>query len=143
MTQTVTNPLVQMACERRTGTTRIRPCPAFRLRRPRLLTNSRRFFRFWKKKKSREGRREGDRERGGGGEGRRGVVKTVRFVSPVSSLVGERERERRERGRRVLCNSMGDVVRGYPRPGLDAGEAGRGKDYRYRHATRAPAAQGE
>lgn len=36
------------------------------------------------------GGREGDRERGGG-EGR-GVVKTVRFVSPVSSLVGERER---------------------------------------------------
>lgn len=40
-------------------------------------------------------------------------------------------------------DSMGDVVLGYPRPGLDAGEAGRGEDCRYRHATRAPAAQGE
>lgn len=39
MTQTVTNPLVQMACERRAGTTRIRSCPAFRLGRPWLLTN--------------------------------------------------------------------------------------------------------
>lgn len=38
-TQTVTNPLVQMAWERRTATTRIRPCPAFRLCRSRLLTN--------------------------------------------------------------------------------------------------------
>lgn len=39
MTQTVTNPLVQMACERRAGTTRVRSCPGFRLRRPWLLTN--------------------------------------------------------------------------------------------------------
>lgn len=43
----------------------------------------------------------------------------------------------------MLGDSMGDVVHGYPRPGLDAGEAGRGEDCRYRHATRAPAAQGE
>ena len=43
----------------------------------------------------------------------------------------------------MLGDGMGDVVLGYPRPGLDAGEAGRGEDCRYRHATRAPAAQGE
>lgn len=40
-------------------------------------------------------------------------------------------------------DSMGDVVLGYPRPGLNAGEAGSGEDCRYRRATRAPAAQGE
>lgn len=38
---------------------------------------------------------------------------------------------------------MGDVVLGYPRPGLQPKEAGRGKDYRYRQASRAPAAQEE
>lgn len=87
-----------------------------------------------------EGGREGDWEerrrggRGGGGQD-----------SPLRSLL-RREREERERGkrgRRVLGDSMGDVVLGYPRPGSDAGEPGRGADCRYRHATRAPAAQGE
>lgn len=38
---------------------------------------------------------------------------------------------------------MGDVVLGYPRPGSIAGEPGRSMDSRYRHATRAAAAQGE
>lgn len=89
-------------------------------------------------KKSGGGGREIGREEGRVG----GVVKTVRFVSPVW-WERERERERGERGRRVLGDSMGDVVLGYPRPGSDAGEPGRGTDCRYRHATRAPAAQGE
>lgn len=88
------------------------------------------------------GGREGGRETGkrGGGEGGGGGQD-----SPLRSLL-RREREERERGkrgRRVLGDSMGDVVLGYPRPGSDAGEPGRGADCRYRHATRAPAAQGE
>ncbi|KAK5864605.1 hypothetical protein PBY51_015835 [Eleginops maclovinus] len=73
----------------------------------------------------------GGRERGGGeGRGGGGVVKTVRSYLQSGG---------RERGRRVLGDSMGDVVLGYPRPGLDAGEAGRGEDCRYRHAMRASA----
>lgn len=43
---------------------------------------------------------------------------------------------------RCLRDCMGDVVRGYPRPGSRGGEPGRGADCRYRHATRSPAAQG-
>lgn len=93
--------------------------------------------------KSGRGGREGDRERGGGGEGRGGGGRQDSPFRIASLQSGRRERERRERGRRVRGDSMGDVVLGYPRPGLDAGEAGRGEDCRYRHATRAPAAQGE
>lgn len=87
------------------------------------------------------GDREGGGETGkrGGGEGG-GAVKTVRCVRYSG---GRERRERGKRGRRVLGDSMGDVVLGYPRPGSDAGEPGRGADCRYRHATRAPAAQGE
>ena len=64
------------------------------------------------------------------------MVKTVRCVRHS----GGRERREREEGQEG--DSMGDVVLGAPRPGSDAGEPGRGADCRYRHATRAPAAQG-
>lgn len=93
---------------------------------------------FGSKKCGGEGGREGDweeRRRGGRGGWSR---QSVAFATPE----GERG-ERGKRGRRVLGDSMGDVVLGYPRPGSDAGEPGRGADCRYRHATRAPAAQGE
>lgn len=134
MAQTVTNPLVQMAWERRAGTTRARSCPAFRLGCPLLLTNRDGFSVLKSVCVGGEGGRETGE--GGGGEGR-GVVKTLRCVRHSGG------RERGERGRRVLGDSLGDVVLGYPRPGSDAGEPGRGADCSSRHATRAPAAQGE
>lgn len=75
-------------------------------------------------------------EEGGGGEGREWGG---RQDSPfrIGSLVRE---ERGAEG--CLGDSLGDVVLGYPRPGSHAGEPGRSTDCRYRHATRAPAAQG-
>ncbi|CAB1456201.1 unnamed protein product [Pleuronectes platessa] len=78
--------------------------------------------------KSRRGRK------GGGGEGMEGGGSPRQSVPYLRSpcLLGERAR-----GRRVHGASMGDVVLGYPRPGLHGREAGRGEDCRYRHATRA------
>ncbi|MEQ2160642.1 hypothetical protein GOODEAATRI_001550 [Goodea atripinnis] len=81
----------------------------------------------------------GGRKGGEEGEGREGGRQDSPFR--ISSLQSG-GRERRERGRRVRGDSLGDVVLGSPRPALDAGETGRAENSRYRHAPRAPAAQG-
>lgn len=89
MTQTVTNPRVQMGSDRRTGTSGARPGSAFQLVRGCSPLSTV----FSSKSPGGGGGREEGRRRGGeltGGGG--GVVKTVRSVSPASSLVGEGQR---------------------------------------------------
>lgn len=107
------------------GTAALRPCPAPAVRGCSLGSTV-----YGSKSPGRRGGRE---------EGRRRRGSSRRFVPYLQPPVWG-ERAEGEGG--TAGDTMGDVVLGYPRPALDAGEAGRGENYRYRHATRAAAAQG-
>lgn len=82
----------------------------------------------------------------GGGrdrEGRAVVVERGEGGSPRQSVSYRQSGGSEQSGAGgCLRDGLGDVVRGYPRPGSHGGEPGRGADCRYRHATRFPAAQG-